>query len=680
MIRKRSYSISFPDVTRKGLQPRQDPFPGRTSELEESPNTIPEHSVVEQPDHGSSSEDVGCVTVLEATPELSLPSHPVSSTMEEQLSSNTLDGRSDTLSANKSDVVRLWPPKVIDPWRRPEVSLLVKKQCKLIIQSQDISLPEVTISAFAEAGLEESLITVPKQWAYTGRKPVISSRLADTLCATLGVQGILDQLNTILGTSYTVEMPSLSSLLEECIANKYDFGMAYSRLRRIWYTDDWSTIRARIYGWEEEDREERRKALVGNRVVDPRLPPRRVWDLYSNRVVPSWYTCMDESIRPISHAWVDEKDRDAVWTPINGYEWPVPIPKDSNLNLVRIEMLNFEEEYVWLDVLCLRQVGGPGEAIRSEEWKLDVPTIGSVYSDNIVVIYLSGLGRPLSLKEGDLDSDRSWFRRAWTIQEVGEDRVFAGDSPDGPQHAKPVDNKGNYETELLTRFHRQLKSIDNLLMYEALEGMQNRLSTNPVDKIAGLAFLLDTDWIPAYYESQSLEEAWTALVNSMDVEGRGKLFLSSLEPGNAGAKWRPSWDQVMTKPRFDGFYTEIQVVRDEEMNEDWCHVESIERGLVQGLAAVKGGDRHGELIVKDRIGTEHEFKIIAAHEYPIPEATYTLILGYNYSPTDSHFYCVIGQRQGKRFEKVSVLKILDKEEWDHLQDLHIIKKCRYILV
>ncbi|KAK0457933.1 uncharacterized protein EV420DRAFT_1683089 [Desarmillaria tabescens] len=635
MIRKRSYSTSFPDVTRKGLQSRKGPIPERTSELDENPNTI-QRSVVEQPEHGSSSEDVG--HVLEATPELSLPSHPVPSTMEEQSSSNTLDYRSDTSSANKSDVVRPWPLKVIDLWRRPE----------------DISLPDVTISAFTEAGLEESSITVPKQWAasWINSTPYLERHIPWT---------------------HHHSPPFLR--LEECIANQYDFGMAYSRLHRIWYTDDWSTIQAQICGWEEADREERRKALAGNRIVDPRLPPRRVWDLYSNRVVPSWYTCMDESIRPISHAWVDEKDRDAVWTPINGYEWPVPIPKDSNLNLVRIEMLNLDEEYAWLDVLCLRQVGGPGEAIRSEEWKLDVPTIGSVYSDNLVVIYLSGLGRPLSLKEGDLDSDRSWFRRAWTLQEVGDDRVFARDSSDGPQHAKPVDNKGNYETELLTRFHRQLKSIDNMLIYEALEGMQNRVSTNPVDKVAGLAFLMDSDWIPAYYESQSLEEAWTALVNSMDMEGRGKLFLSSLEPGNTSAKWRPSWDQVITKPRFDGFYTEIQIVRDEEMNEDRCHVEFIEKGLVRGLAAVEGGDRRGELIVRDKSGIEHGFKIIAAHEYPIPEDTYTLILGYNYSPTDSHFYCVIGRRQEKRFEKVSVLTILDKGEWDRLQALRIVKKC-----
>ncbi len=143
-------------------------------------------------------------------------------------------------------------------------------------------------------------------------------------------------------------------------------------------------------------------------------------------------------------------------TPINRKEWPVPIPKDTDLNLIRIEMLNLGAEYAWLDVLCLRQKEerGPREDLRVKEWRLDVPTIGGVYKDAIkVVIYLSGLGRPFRLKAGDLDSDRNWFRRAWTLQEVGDRRIIAGDMPDGPMHAQWIDG-GNYETALLTRFHK----------------------------------------------------------------------------------------------------------------------------------------------------------------------------------------------------------------------------------
>ncbi len=55
------------------------------------------------------------------------------------------------------------------------------------------------------------------------------------------------------------------------------------------------------------------------------------------------------------------------------------MPKDANLDLIRVEMLNSQHKsgsgmgYAWLDVLCLRQEGGKNEDLRLEEWKLDVP-------------------------------------------------------------------------------------------------------------------------------------------------------------------------------------------------------------------------------------------------------------------------------------------------------------------
>ncbi|KAK0458752.1 uncharacterized protein EV420DRAFT_330414 [Desarmillaria tabescens] len=525
---------------------------------------------------------------------------------------------------------------------------------------------KVTISAFTETGREESSIIVPLQRAYTGRRPVISSHLADTPCATLGIQGLLDQLNSTLGTSHTLDTPSLSSLLEDCIANNYDFGMAYGHLRQIWYTRDWSIIRDTLRKWEEEDWEMRRTALNGNQIVQPDLPPRRVWDLYSNRVVPWWCTGMQRPPQPISHGWMDEKGRVDVQTPINGYEWPVPIPKDTNLNLIRIEMLHVRArdndcvrvEYVWLDVLCLRQVGGPGEHMRMEEWKLDVPTIGAVYHMTEVVIYLNGLGRPLSLKEGDLQSDRCWFRRAWTLQEVGWTRLIAGNTPDGPMHTKPIDEDGKYETELLTRFHEQLDFIDDSMyhdMFKALESMRNRVSTNPVDKVMGLSFRLQSNTIPAYYESQSLEDAWTALMDSMGAEVRGGLFLFYPEPGNASTKWRPSWDQLMTKP-LPAYHAYTFKVDRNEMDEDWCEAECIEKGLVRGLAVVEGGDRCGELIVEDADGTQHAFNITATHKCPIPDDTYTLIC----ADRGWSQYCVVGRRlTGKSSEICILLKSVE---------------------
>ncbi|KAK0473038.1 hypothetical protein IW261DRAFT_1659666 [Armillaria novae-zelandiae] len=541
---------------------------------------------------------------------------------------------------------------------------------------ESVEHPEVTISAFTEASREELSIVVPLQRAYTGRKPVIPSRLADTPCSTFNIQSLLDQLNTTLGTSYSLDNLFRASLLVECMTNEYDFGMAYGYLRRVWYTNDWSTIRDVLWRRQEDDRKERREALVGDRIVNPELPPRRVWDLYSNRVVPWWVRTMRPIYsyrqwpKPISHAWMDKKDRAAVWTPINGYEWPVPLPKDANLNLIRIEMLNLGLEYAWLDVLCLRQVGGRTEDLRTEEWKLDVPTIGRVYGFHDAVCYLSGLGRPLTLKEGDLESDQSWFRRAWTLQEVGDDSmVIAGDTPDGPLHAECKD--GDYGTELLTRFHKQLQCTTRSFhgMQNALGEMRNRVSTNPLDKIAGLASLAWSGWIPAYYESASLEEAWTALVDSMHESCRAELFVLFPEPGDGGQKWRPSWDQVMTKPLLPYEISE-RVDRDETGDEDWCDVRRIE-GFVWGLAVVEGGDRHGEFIVECDNGVKR-FVIAAAHTCPIPEDTYTLIY-YIYNELST--VCVVGRSlPGERFGKVSVVEAFDEDL------LNITQEHRYILI
>ncbi|KAK0430883.1 hypothetical protein EV421DRAFT_1721056, partial [Armillaria borealis] len=489
-------------------------------------------------------------------------------------------------------------------------------------------------------------------------------------------------LNTTLGTSYSLDIPFLSSVLEDCITNNYDFGMGYGYLRRIWKINKWSTIRDGLRRVEEIVQEQRRNALIGNQIVHRTwLLPRRVWDLYSNRVVPYWTMAIRSSLmrpQPISHAWMDKKDRAVVWTSINGYEWPAPIPKDVDLNLIRIKMLNLGAEYAWLDVLCLRQVGGGREDLRTEEWKLDVPTIGGVYLGIDVVCYLSGLGRPLMLKEGDLESDQSWFRRAWTLQEIGFDRMIAGDTPDGPMHAECKD--GKYETELLTRFHKQLLSITDQRVFkvrEALEEMRKRVSTNPVDKIAGLAFLMVSESIPAYYESASLKEAWTALVNSMNTNCRGQLFFLLPEPGDGDTKWRPSWDQVMTKPLPTyGVEHNLTVDRDETAEEDLCCMRCIE-GLVQGLAVVEGGDRRGELIVQGEGREKHRFRITAAHTYPIPDDTYTLIYAWYVNESRHHGFAVGQSLPGGKFEKVSVLE-MSNEEVCRLEP--IMKKHRYILI
>ncbi|KAK0232818.1 hypothetical protein IW262DRAFT_25361 [Armillaria fumosa] len=543
--------------------------------------------------------------------------------------------------------------------------------------------PEVTISSLTEVGQTEESVKVPKQRTYTGRKPIISSSLADTPCSSLGMQGLLDLLNITLRTSHTWNTPHLSSVLKDCIAQNYDFGTAYGRLRSIWCVDI-ADIRMEQQKCEAEDIKWRRNALHGSRIVNPHMDPRRVWDLYSNRVVP-WWCCRAgyDEIRPISHAWVDEVDRVDVGTPINGYEWPVPIPKGANLDLIRIEMLNLGAEYTWLDVLCLRQRGGPMEELRGEEWKLDVPTIGAIYEVAKVVCYLNGLGLPLIWKEGDSESDRCWFRRAWTVQEVGLGRTIGGDTPDGPLHAEPIDDVGNYEDEILTNFHKQLNSVEfRSTVYGTLLAMQNRVSTYAIDRVAGLAFFMWTTAIPAYYESQCLEDAWTALVNEMHTQVRGTLFFTYPEAGTGYKKWRPSWEQVMDKslPTDVTFLRGCPTVcRDDN---DWCEGFHVERGFVRGLA-LEGIDRRGELVVEDADGIAHSFSILAGHQYPIPEDTYTLLASDPFDSGRIRFPTqgwVVGRRlSDKRFEKVSVLTMPGTDLLERLLELGLSAKSRSIL-
>ena len=129
---------------------------------------------------------------------------------------------------------------------------------------------------------------------------------------------------------------------------------------------------------------------------------------------------------------MEEELRHNIDTPINGYKWPVPIPIDTTLEHVRVELLNLGAVYIWVDVLCLRQVGSTeNERLRLEEWKLDIPTIGNIYRECLkTVYYYSGLGRPFRI--GDLTSKRHWINRAWTLQEVSENSVIGGIAADSP--------------------------------------------------------------------------------------------------------------------------------------------------------------------------------------------------------------------------------------------------------
>ncbi|KAK0445311.1 uncharacterized protein EV420DRAFT_1720606 [Desarmillaria tabescens] len=545
-------------------------------------------------------------------------------------------------------------------------------QFKLVMdEMRKYNPPEVTLSALTETGRDESTIPVLKQRSYTGRK-VISSALADTPCADLGVHGVFEKLNVILGTSYNLSS-TMSSLLESYIENNYDFGMAYAYLRFYWFH---SAITDKLLCEKQRDEKMRSQVIADDMITERNMPPRRVWDLYANRVVPYWVGII--SWQGISHAWLDVEERVDVMTPINGYEWPVPLPKDADLNLIRVEMLNFGAEYAWLDVLCVRQRDGIREDLRKEEWKLDIPTIGGVYGvrykDKLdgVVCYLSGLGLPLNIKPGDLESDRCWFRRAWSLQEVpnGSDPLIGGDTGDDRIMDK----------DMQTTVYERLRSLSQMRLigmpFNILSQMQERVSMSHLDKFASLVCLFNMKYIPIFDIEGSAEHFWAAVMDAMSRSSRADFFFYYPGPGNGKVFWRPSWDQVMTSilPRDEGQPNVGGVDRTEKIDSDWYEGPRIDSIYVNGLAETSGEPRWGKLSIKDNTGGFCECKIIANHTYPIPDGWYTLIGTGGRRIRSGRTWVVGRQRYGKKFEKVSVISLADDEEVGKLRELGV-ERC-----
>ena len=267
------------------------------------------------------------------------------------------------------------------------------------------------------------------------------------------------------------------------VAQGYDFGEAYAAAKvgwRYFNKPDFIHLVVQHRGLWLRIAQQIEKERVSSIYRDSRgqemiqrpyeVMPRRLWDLESNRVVEFRMLhselladkCTTErqlgkekskashpsgipAYWAITHSW--ESSMDLVETPINQYQWQVPLPRGLDIEHgVRQELLNYGITYVWLDVLCLRQhilsnpnplnahiseTGLDGIDIKEEEWKLDVPTIGNIYrAAQGIVRYFNGLGRPFST-EG-WDNSRHWLRRAWILQEITtENSTINGGIPRG---------------------------------------------------------------------------------------------------------------------------------------------------------------------------------------------------------------------------------------------------------
>lgn len=562
----------------------------------------------------------------------------------------------------------------------------------------DFELREFTIYPDEQGADRDPPLEVEYQRSFTGPYAITSS-LADQKCQAFGVQGLLDELNSIMGAAHPLS-PSLEFHLNRCISLNYDFGMAYSYFRSAWYSE-FDTLATRMEEAEFNDTALRRDALDPSKkyLINPQLPPRRVWDIYSNRVIPYyWWGGYLADCLPVSHSWVAEGERSDTWSPINGCQWPIPVPKDSSLERVRIELLNYassvfrSQVYSWLDVLCLRQAGQESDdAQRLDEWMTDVPTIGYLYrrlgSSPAAVVYFNGLGRPFC--NGGYDNPRHWFSRTWTVQEAVSSPLLGGATPSSPK-LKPTKRQKPPRSSGLKEFYLRFKSSfgkdkEALLFSQHVNMMCKRHATSELDRISGLASISSPRHHPIYDGKQSSEDAWEIYIKAIHQNHRAHLFFWCPVAGPPRHSWLPSWSQVMIgdTPAADGNLEGFSEIQYNDAQEEFCgNFIVCNDCLVHGLDFPPPGISSGSSVVRTGSitlashGAElpRQHSVVADHKAIIEEtARYTLLF-----PAAEYYFkeyyfgkgnrFVVGVRNDARqFQKLCVLDFVAAESYSDVK-------------
>ena len=398
----------------------------------------------------------------------------------------------------------------------------------------------------------------PLQWT------ILPSKVANIPCAGATPTTLLERLNFIFETKFPLT-PDLAACLTEFIDDGCDIGQVYGYSRPWWpfvhHVEDFCALPAAIRKRRQKDYGLRSAAINSNHITNPRIPPRRVWDLYANRVLP--YHAMrpktdwggeeypPDNLWAVSHSWVAPAERQSVLTTINGKAWRVPIPRGTTINDIRNELLLLGAEYVFLDVLCLRQKDEllpEFESIRKREWRLDIPTIGYIfnqYPKRPVIIYFNGLGLPFRDGPVDPGDHLHWFNRVWTLQETPSQAIFGGlKSKLGQIDISDARSPG--PLEMSGGFFEALKSMKttNVSLHTTLRTLAARAYSNPVDQVSCLAYLLGCATLPIYDADIDVEVAWGLLVECLPDVTRTILLFSDFGPRRISESWRPTWKQV----------------------------------------------------------------------------------------------------------------------------------------
>ena len=368
------------------------------------------------------------------------------------------------------------------------------------------------------------------------------------------------------------------------------------------YLDQEKTM-AKTAQVQARDRESAAETTVQQMIKLPyKVMPRRLWDLKSNRVVEfrmlqsellaykfttkqqfgkaraklqaSYISSEVPVFWAISHSW--ESSMDPVETPINQFQWKVPLPHGLNLERdVRQELLGYRIEYVWLDVLCLRQhtvswPAGVNETKKEEEWKLDVPTIGNVYRvAQGIVRYFNGLGRPFS--PDSWDSERNWLQRAWTLQEIQTENstinggIHRGSAAEDSTEDSTGDSTGTSNImntygkmagqtmtlrcaiQPVLKLAADVDTPNGCSLYALAREMSRRKATHSTDKVAGLVYLLRLTQLPTYDGEAKDNDVWARYLNIFSLDRRVEL-LFDFPYRSEEQHWFPTWSELMAWP------------------------------------------------------------------------------------------------------------------------------------
>jgi len=499
----------------------------------------------------------------------------------------------------------------------------------------------------------------------------------------------------------------------------YDLGLAYAATRVAWkdFNDPDFNVAAHRGQWLAKAKEidqVRQDAIymddTGQELIKSpyRIMPRRLWDLKSNRVVEfrmlhsevlareylSSGVVMDlEKAAPafwaITHSWTNEMS--PVETSINQYQWPTPLPEGLNLeHSVRRELLHKGAEYVWLDVLCLRQLSTTGDRTRLvDEWRLDVPTIGNIYRIAVgIARYFNGLGQAFNPK--GWDDPRHWLRRAWTLQEIRSENTTYNAGIWHKTSAHIIMNTesrvGGKVTTLRQALHpivklaAQVDSLSGCSVYELVQQMAKRYATQPTDKVAGLFYLLRTTQLPTYDAGISDEDAWSRCFHVLPFERKIEILFDFPYGGEStghDCQWFPTWRQLMEWPERDPTYGHaVGVCLQNQAHLQFTQAQKPEHLFISDIWAISD-------VLLCQTDERNEYEIHLGNEifgfyYPYvcqrpieisSSRQYTLVTTY----ADNSYNWVVCEYLGKRDERYMALDGIKMAETKLLKKLGVLR-------